>query len=124
MHGTAADTAGRPKRAGRTSATARASTVGAILMRETLPYAFQNRRRPSVAQAFRPANGRPAALKGCAAVLVFANGECRPGVQSALTRHAFVVVLHAHPLEEFDRVGERADALHRAVRHVDRRLPL
>src|SRR5437867_9724778 len=28
--------------------------------------AFQNQRRPLVAQAFRPANGRRAALKGCA----------------------------------------------------------
>src|SRR5882672_3417972 len=33
------------------------------------PSALQNHRRPLVAQAFRPANGRRAALKGCATKL-------------------------------------------------------
>jgi hypothetical protein len=38
---------------------------------ESLKSAWQNYRRPSVAQAFRPAHGRRAALKGCATGISF-----------------------------------------------------
>src|SRR5438067_5362632 len=39
-----------------------------------------------------------------------------------LTGNAFVIVLGAELLEERNRSGKRLDALHRSVRHVDRRL--
>jgi iron complex transport system substrate-binding protein len=40
--------------------------VAVVLLLGPVGTAFQDHRRPSAAQAFTPANGRPAALKGCA----------------------------------------------------------
>src|SRR5256885_5584791 len=40
----------------------------------------------------------------------------------SLTRYALVIVLRAEAFEQLDCIGERLDPLHRAVRHVGRRL--